>query len=131
MEELNINVFFHEVEKLVQRFLHKLMTEDIEHSKQQITDEVCSDCNVQFYWSTITTVSTSFRSHNYTHIVGLNMYVRTSAIASLDRFGYTGSSSAIYERGTNAFFVERASMSSLPIGIDVPPKGSKGNELSN
>ena len=44
---------------------------------------------------------------------------------------FTGSSSAIYERGTNAFFLERASLSSLPFGIDDPPKGSKGNDISD
>ena len=44
---------------------------------------------------------------------------------------FTGSSSAIYERGTNAFFLERASLSSLPFGIDDPPQGSKGNDISD
>jgi len=49
----NVYVFFHEVERLVRKFLHKLMTQDAEHSKQEIIDEVSSDCNVQFYWSMI------------------------------------------------------------------------------
>ena len=49
----NVYVFFHEVERLVQEFLHKLMTQDAKHSKQEIIDEVSSDCNVQFYWSVI------------------------------------------------------------------------------
>ena len=44
---------------------------------------------------------------------------------------FIGSSCALYERGTNAFFLERASMSSLPFGIDDPPKGSKGNDISD
>ena len=52
-------------------------------------------------------------------------------IMYLDLSFFTGSSSAIYERGTNAFFLERASLSSLPFGIDDPPKGSKGNDISD
>jgi len=42
---------------------------------------------------------------------------------------FIGSSSAIYERGNNAFFVERASMSSLPFGIDNPPQGIDISDL--
>ena len=37
----------------------------------------------------------------------------------------------MYERGSNAFFLERASMLFLPFGIDDPPKGSKGNDISD
>ena len=44
---------------------------------------------------------------------------------------FTGSSSAIYERGTNASFLEMASLSSLPFGIDDPPKGLKGNGIGD
>lgn len=49
----DVYVFIHEVERLFQKFLHQLMTQDAEHSKQEIIDEVSSDCNVQFYWSVI------------------------------------------------------------------------------
>ena len=52
-------------------------------------------------------------------------------IMYLDLSFFTGSSSAIYERGTNAFFLERASLSSLPFRIDDPPKGWKGNDISD
>ena len=48
-----VYVFFHEVERLVRKFLLKLVTQDIEHSKKEIIDEVTSDNNVQFYWSMI------------------------------------------------------------------------------
>ena len=34
-------------------FLLKLVTQDIEHSKKEIIDEVTSKSNVQFYWSVI------------------------------------------------------------------------------
>lgn len=34
-------------------------------------------------------------------------------------------------KGTNAFFLERASLSSLPFAIDDPPKAAKGGDLSD
>ena len=37
----------------MRKFLLKLVTQDIEHSKKEIIDEVTSDNNVQFYWSMI------------------------------------------------------------------------------
>ena len=40
----------------------------------------------------------------------------------------TGShSSAMYVKGTNAFFLERAAISSLPFAIDDPPKAKSGS----
>lgn len=44
---------------------------------------------------------------------------------------YAGSKQGIYERGTNAFFLERASVSTFPYSIDDPPKPSKGNDISD
>ena len=42
----------------------------------------------------------------------------------------TGSqSSAMYVKGTNAFFLERAAVSSLPFAIDDPPRGRVGSAL--
>jgi len=63
------------------------MTEDIEHSKQQITDEVCSDCKMCSSTGQQLLRLVLHLSVTITHIVGLNMHVHTSAIASLDRFG--------------------------------------------
>lgn len=42
-----------------------------------------------------------------------------------------GANNSIYVKGTNAFFLERASLSSLPFGIDDPPKSSKGSDISD
>ena len=53
----------------------------------------------------------------------VNLLVVYSMYLNLSFF--TGSSSAIYERGTNAFFLERASLLSLPFEIDDRPQGVK------
>ena len=44
---------------------------------------------------------------------------------------FTGSSSAIYERGTNAFFLERACCHPSHLELMTPPQGSKGNDISD
>ena len=44
---------------------------------------------------------------------------------------YVGSSAALYRRGTNVFLLERVELSSLPFGIDDPPKGQKGSDISD
>ena len=40
---------------------------------------------------------------------------------------YVGLGHSIYVKGTNTFFLERASLSSLPFAIDDPPKISNKN----
>ena len=41
-----------------------------------------------------------------------------------------GANNSIYVEGTNAFFLERSSLSSLPFALDDPPKSAKGSDLS-
>lgn len=42
-----------------------------------------------------------------------------------------GANNSIYVKGTNAFFLERSSLSSLPFALDDPPKSAKGSDLSD
>ena len=49
-----VYVLFYEVEKLVRKFLHRLVTQSlVEQTKKEILDELTTDNNVQFYWSMI------------------------------------------------------------------------------
>lgn len=41
-----------------------------------------------------------------------------------------GAQESIYERGTNAFFLDRSSQSSLPFVIDDPQVSSKGSNVN-
>ena len=48
-----VYVFFHEVERIVRRFTHKLVKQCSQHDKQDFIAEVVSDGDVQFHWSMI------------------------------------------------------------------------------
>ena len=42
-----------------------------------------------------------------------------------------GANNSTHVKGTNAFFLERASLSSLPFAIDDPPQSNKSCDLSD
>ena len=46
-------VLFHEIERMVRRFVVKLTSQSSQQDKQEIVDEIVSDGDVQFHWSMI------------------------------------------------------------------------------
>lgn len=46
-------MLFHEIERMVRRFVVKLTSQSSQQDKQEIVDEIVSDGDVQFHWSMI------------------------------------------------------------------------------
>ena len=48
-----VYLFFHEIERMVRKFVVKLVNQSTQQEKQEIVDEIVSDDDIQFHWSVI------------------------------------------------------------------------------